>query len=193
MNKKMIEAFVKNEFVVNCQTEEEAQDFIDICYDFGIKWVGLSQLQSTTLWRTYKEKTCYRFKCGINISPLEYYVGLGYKIIKFSDFINCKTPNRSKILELLGLKIGDYFNIEGTPYNPYHFDKNFDLIDCEGDEMNKYILSILWDGIEIKILPQDRDVSVKNFIDYVQNTESLLNVEKEHLVEFLTEYLDKIA
>lgn len=191
---KMVEAFRNNEFVVSCQTEQEALDFLDICYKKGIKWSNLYSNKTKTEWGDYGDQTCYRGGDNVlSFANIEFYVDKGYKVIKFNDFINGKVPNRSKILELLGLKIGDYFNIEGTPYNPYHFDKNFDLIDCEGDEMNEYIISILWDGIEIKIFPQDRDVSVKNFIDYVQNTESLLNVEKEHLVEFLTEYLDKIA
>ncbi len=67
-----------------------------------------------------------------------------------------------KFLELLGVEVGEKFNIRfvenGLPsnYNPYHFeisDGNFHLLDCEGDPCNSYVGDIVSGRYKIEKLP----------------------------------------
>ena len=68
----------------------------------------------------------------------------------------------NKFLELLGVEVGEKFNIRFVEngllsnYNPYHFeisDGNFHLLDCEGDLCNSYVRVIVSGRYKIEKLP----------------------------------------
>ena len=56
--KEFWERFKRGNIVVNCQTEDEAQDFVKQCYANGI--TGESIEYNKTDYQEYESKTCYR-------------------------------------------------------------------------------------------------------------------------------------
>lgn len=57
-----------------------------------------------------------------------------------------------KIMEINDLEIGDRFNVDGFYDSPYHFDKNYDLIDRHGNFVFDYELyyNLIVNGESIK-------------------------------------------
>lgn len=53
--------FKNKEFVVNCDTEEKAKDFLDECSRKGMTWGNGDSLLDKTNWENYKESTYYVF------------------------------------------------------------------------------------------------------------------------------------
>lgn len=77
----------KGKYVMHCKTEEEAKDFLKVLDSLGLKWCdGMSYLKQT-MWKCYKEDTCYYFTKG-QWSCLEYFKGNNYTILEWSDFMN---------------------------------------------------------------------------------------------------------
>ena len=53
------ERFKNEKIAVNCQTEDEAKDFVKQCYGNGIRWCDISSGYNDVGYQTYKEKICY--------------------------------------------------------------------------------------------------------------------------------------
>jgi hypothetical protein len=54
-----LEAFKRDEFVVNCRTEEAAKAFCDYLHECGMEWIHGKPYAHTTQWNSYKSETCY--------------------------------------------------------------------------------------------------------------------------------------
>lgn len=69
--------------------------------------------------------------------------------------------NMEKIAEMLGVKIGEEFNIESYNYNPCKITES-ELIDCEGDYAGDILLDLLMGRAKIqKIEPkQEQKITV---------------------------------
>jgi len=79
--------YVSKKVVVNCKTEELANQFLKMADKFGYKWCSVQSYIGNNRWERYKDKTCYE----INISSycgIDYYKDANYKIIEFNGFDN---------------------------------------------------------------------------------------------------------
>ena len=81
----IIEKFKAGEFVVNCVTQEEAEKFIEICYENYIYW--LCSDVSATHWNIYEQKTCYSFHNTLRFGFMDSYKIDDTKIISFKRFM----------------------------------------------------------------------------------------------------------
>jgi|GEM_PF-3221855 len=95
MNKKLWEQFKNGEKIaINCRTEEEAEEFMELCEKHDIKWNSGGNATEDTNWGDRREKTCYTNK-------FDDCTGLGYAGIKL-----CKNEGLQIITctELMGDK-----------------------------------------------------------------------------------------
>lgn len=58
-----------------------------------------------------------------------------------------------EVLKMLGLEVGEKFNIKGFNLNPYQFDEEYNLIDMEFYEKNRLVQDLLIGRIKIEKLP----------------------------------------
>jgi hypothetical protein len=59
-----------------------------------------------------------------------------------------------EVLKLLGVEVGEKFNLVGSSSNPFHFNKDYDLYDDEGNYASLFNVSCILRGtIEIEKLP----------------------------------------
>ena len=71
-------------YVVNCRTEEEANQFLVTLDMMGLKWCnGMSYLSGTN-WDEYESETCYCPERG-TYGSLKYFKKEGYKICRMHD------------------------------------------------------------------------------------------------------------
>lgn len=89
INKKLFQDFLDNKIVINCQTEEEAVEFLRYCNLQGIKWcVGKDVLLERTNWNEHKECTCYRCEdYMMRYSYSNYYISEKYKVISYKEIL----------------------------------------------------------------------------------------------------------
>lgn len=88
--------FKNGKIGVNCHTKEEAEKFIDMCYNNGICWYNDNGNEGT-YWLEYKENTCYSCMNG----KLVYSNETNYiKIYKFKDITNDNKMELKKGMEL---------------------------------------------------------------------------------------------
>lgn len=89
------EGFKNGEFVVNCDTEEKSNDFLNKCYARGLKWDVY--VKNSNRWKTYENKGCYGHGLkvlnylGIDIHNLcyaskEYFKNKNIPILSYDDF-----------------------------------------------------------------------------------------------------------
>ena len=82
----IIERFKDERMVVNCKTEEQAKEFIEICYENDMQWG--SNGRSATFWDRYEEEMCYEYDIRyLYYSSKEYFGKNGYQIITFDEFM----------------------------------------------------------------------------------------------------------
>ena len=115
--KEFWERFKKEKIAVNCQTEDEAKDFVKQCYGNGIRWCDISSGYNDVGYQTYKEKICYCYGFYNKISFIPYYAiktltyssmdlceNQGFQIIPYSE-INKSIKEENKIMNINGINI----------------------------------------------------------------------------------------
>ena len=81
-----LEKFKKENIAINCQTEEEAREFLTYLYIKGLQWCDDRSLLKETNWDLYKEQNCYDFDItGITYCRTGFYLEQGYTIIPYSS------------------------------------------------------------------------------------------------------------
>lgn len=100
-NVSWIERFKKGDFVINCQTENEANELMEILHKEGVKWCSGDSLLKILNYSAYKNNTCYDCDCGTRLSfaELDFYKDRGYKVVKFSDL--CKSQSTTEIIKVI--------------------------------------------------------------------------------------------
>lgn len=63
------EGFRNGEFVVSCDTEEKAKDFVKEAYEKGVRWMFPDK--NKTNWCFYKENTCYYGQSGLTFGDID--------------------------------------------------------------------------------------------------------------------------
>lgn len=88
-NKDRIEKFKNEKIAINCETIEEAKEFIKWCYASGMRLRGCEFVK--TYFNDYKDKICYSFNFSGNeclgYCSKQFYKEEGYEIIKYKDFM----------------------------------------------------------------------------------------------------------
>lgn len=84
---KAYEFLKGKDIVVNCKTEEEAKEFLEILDGDGIEWVTGNELITKNNWGEYKEHTCYRIDDDkrMTYATCNYYREDGKQIITFTE------------------------------------------------------------------------------------------------------------
>ena len=95
--KEFWERFKNEKIAVNCQTEDEAKDFVKQCYDNGIEWFNPSCISNndydlnTTCHGRYKHQTYYKIlfdlknRLSFTVVSMNYCEVYNYTIIPFSE------------------------------------------------------------------------------------------------------------
>ena len=189
-----MENFKNGKFVINCQSKDEANNLMDTLHRNNITWCTGSSLQGTdNHWNDYGSDTCFFYgDSGLEYGRVKYYDNEGVQSISFDIFItNIEAiSNKEKVLKMIGVKLGEQFNIIGDPYNPYAFDDNYDLIDEEGDESNQKVFNILWGKEKIEKLPEDPNANIKKYIELLSSTITLQKDVREGILVSLNEILE---
>jgi len=106
MNKKQFDKrYVGKKIVVNCKTEDLANQFLKLADKFGYKWRNGKSYTDVNYYNMYEKDTCYNINGGI-YGAIDYCKDNNYKIIEFSDLYNA-TLN-SNIIEISTCE-GNYF------------------------------------------------------------------------------------
>ncbi|MBX9032654.1 hypothetical protein [Gordonibacter massiliensis (ex Traore et al. 2017)] len=75
------DALRRNEFVVNCKTEEAAKDFCRAMHDHGMAWKGGDSYLNKEMYGIYRDRTCYT---GTGMFAFdEYYTSNDRKIVEW--------------------------------------------------------------------------------------------------------------
>ena len=82
----LVERFKTERIAINCETEQEANKFIDWCYDNGLEFYNGKK----TYFSEYLERTCYSYNycgdCKLEYGIAEFYDEENWKIIKYKDY-----------------------------------------------------------------------------------------------------------
>ena len=83
----LVERFKTERIAINCETEQEANKFIDWCYDNGMEFGYRSE---KTYFSKYLERTCYVYNyhgdCKLEYCRVGFYEENNWKIIKYKDY-----------------------------------------------------------------------------------------------------------
>ena len=78
----LVERFKTERIAINCETEQEANKFIDWCYDNGLEFKNSKK----TYFSEYLERTCYSYNycgdCKLEYGRTVFYDEKNWKIIK---------------------------------------------------------------------------------------------------------------
>jgi len=178
-----IESFKKGKFVIFCEKEEYAEHLVTLLGK-GIE----------TRWNHYENYTCcYYPRNNLAYRHLSKCITDGLHIIEYNEFIKKielnEKSNKEKILEIIGVKLGEPFNIVRSDYNPYAFDGNYDLIDGEGDLSNYEVFNILWGMEKVEKIIEDPNKEVKKHIELISGKYFGRNNTQEAVLFLLNENL----
>lgn len=169
--KYTVENFKDGEFAINCKTREEANNLMELLQREGVMWCTNNLLIGFDNWHIYEKQTYYAYDRGLVYGCLPR--KSSGKMITFEEFLADNKSNKEKILEIIGVEIGEPFNITGYKYNPYVFDDNYNLIDKDGDKRENLIFDILWEDLKIEKIPEDPNADIKKYIELLSNEEDL--------------------
>ena len=96
----LVERFKKGMIVVNCQTEQQAKNFVEWCHANNMSWGGIRYGSEWTFYDYYGDRTCYRFNDSIVYGNVAAYEDYGYKVITYDEFM------RGDFMQLEDLKNG---------------------------------------------------------------------------------------
>lgn len=103
----------KGNYVMHCETAEEAEVFCKFLHNQWKEWRGGDSYLDCTEWSDYKENTCYNFNSNTYYVKV-FYEKDGYTILKFTDFDWSKEGEVDKVAEvfkLLGVEERERFAV----------------------------------------------------------------------------------
>ncbi|MBK5243723.1 MAG: hypothetical protein JJE18_01630 [Eubacteriaceae bacterium] len=119
--------FLDGKFTVNCKTEDEAEQLLMMLDRTGFDWKSASVLLYIKFWGNHKEKTCYGMEMNghkLVFGGKDFMIEEESRVVSFSKFIKPKKTNIEKVAKMLGVEIGEEFNIcinnIASCYNPYY-------------------------------------------------------------------------
>ena len=93
---------IKENTVIHCGTEEEAERILGMAHELGYKWVTKDGYKNNTLWRDYKEETCYNIFDG-TYGYVKFYVKLyvSKQIIPSTQIADLEEEKKSTIQDAI--------------------------------------------------------------------------------------------
>ncbi|HBJ1682552.1 TPA: hypothetical protein LA747_003482 [Clostridium botulinum] len=151
------EGFKNNEFVVLCDTEEKAEDFLKECYKRGMYWASS---KTTALFKYCEDNdTCYSYNFNdnnhIQYSRKSFYLDKGYKVIEWEIENKIDYDREYDIYEVMEFPEGTELLYKNKHYKIkdeelYFVDKNREFIS------QKSLKDIL--TMKFKIIKKDKKV-----------------------------------
>lgn len=102
-----VEKFKSGNVVVNCQTEQQAKDFVKWCHANDMCWGGIRYGSEWTFYDYYGDRTCYRFDDSIVYGNVAAYEDYGYEVITYKEFMG------GNVMKLSDLKAGMFAKTRG--------------------------------------------------------------------------------
>lgn len=103
-NEERVNKFKNEKIAINCETEDEAKEFIKWCYLNEITWTNKKLGMNKTYYKEYKKTTCYiyhnKYQC-LQYCSDNYYIIEGWKVVKYKDFMKEKSVSKMTNLEYL--------------------------------------------------------------------------------------------
>lgn len=162
-----MENFMKDKFIIICKDKNEKESAMKMFRKEGIKWNGGLSVAYT---HCDEDKTeCYYSHAGALQCGQVEWMEDRYEKVYVKDFISANKSNKEKVLDIIGVKIGEKFNLPGCSCNPYVFNHNYDLVDRDGDKRNLKISDILWEDLKIEKIPEDPNTETKKHIELISN------------------------
>lgn len=188
-----IENFKNGKFIIRCGTRKEAEELFEVLIKNSFKWRTGEFLTGDNHWSDYREDIYYAhdsINSGLSYGDMNG-TGSRYKeAIFFKDFVFAEKSMKEKTIEIIGVEVGEQFNIVGESYNPHMFDAQFDLLDRDGDRSYSKIAEILWGLSKIEKIPKDPNAEVKKYIKLLSNETPLTKDVREGILLSLTEILE---
>lgn len=184
-----MENFKENKLAVNCKTQNEADQLMEILSNNKIKWESGESVLKNSKWYYHGDQTYYAF-CETGLVFAELPALFERTTISFQEFADGNRSLKEKVLEIIGVKVGEKFNISGSSYNPFYFDEDYEMRDCDGDRCTIKVIDILWRNSKIEKLPEDPNVEVKKYIELLSTTTPLTKNIREGILVSLKEILD---
>lgn len=95
-NLRQIEAFLQDK-AVNCKTEEEAAEFLNILKEKGFRWCDGEEIKSETYWDRLKDSQCYLLdKSGVWYENRRNLEMDDTDVITFDEFMDFYGDNNRK-------------------------------------------------------------------------------------------------
>ncbi len=181
--------FMADEFIITCKEKSEAEAVMKLFIEEGIKWNGGDSLSvSETYWDEHKSEFYYSHAGALQYGTLKYAADR-YPKVSYQDFMLTNKSTKEKVLEIIGVKIGEKFNLSDDDYNPYYFDKEFILRDNGGDRRTSKVIDILWGNNKIEKLP-DPNAEINKYIELLSSTTPLTKNIREGILVSLKEILE---
>lgn len=92
---------IENNIVIRCDTEEDANKFLQECKNQGVIWTTGKTIDKQNYWHEYEENTCYYIDHNMRV-PYDSFQGFvhnGYIVISFEEFY--KLIQNTELLEKL--------------------------------------------------------------------------------------------
>ena len=87
MNKEIWTSFKEGKTVINCQTEEEAKEFMKLCEKDYLKWTGGIKATSITYFTVYFNLTSYKYDEGLGYADSPWYSKEGYTVKTYKELM----------------------------------------------------------------------------------------------------------
>lgn len=98
---------------VNCQTEEEAEEFLSLLYKSDCKWLPISEESDDTYWDKYRNETGYcldKYNI-ITFASVAWYRKHDYEVITYQKFKQLLNENNMKTKEVK-IKVPEGYEID---------------------------------------------------------------------------------
>src|SRR5690554_3396558 len=89
-----IKEAIKENTVIHCETEEEAERILDMAHELGYKWWTGENYENNTEWDIYKSKMCYDLLEG-SYSDCYYFKNKNYSIIPSTQIADLEEAKSS--------------------------------------------------------------------------------------------------
>ncbi|EPY2296344.1 hypothetical protein ACXATC_004037 [Clostridium sporogenes] len=162
------EGFKNSEFMVHCDTEEKAKDFIKQCYDKGIEW-KYDGSKNKTNWHIHEKDTCYVindiYNNILNHCRIKFCIEQGFKIIEW-EIDKMDYDREYNIVEIMEFPEGtEFVRISDELFVKIGYSNNWECkILISGYTERPCKLSDIWTKSKFKLIRKDKKVSFEEAI-----------------------------
>ncbi|MBO0575120.1 hypothetical protein EXQ42_09590 [Clostridium botulinum] len=166
------ERFKNNKFVVLCDTEEKAKDFLKECDKRGLSWSGGKPVENHIYYKDYD--TCYTYNFNncehLQYSSKSFYLDNGYKIIEWEIENKIDYDREYNIMEIMEFPVETEFINEDL----YIVKFKEGILQVKNktknslDSWSKCLITPNWLRAEFKLVKKDKKVSFSEAMEGLQ-------------------------